>query len=68
MLLSKIQFFRPSILEMATFEELAQAVPLRVPEMPEEVERIKAVYDVSFAGTYLKEYQDDRYKDKPWAA
>lgn len=59
---------KKAALEMAAFEELAQVAPLRVPKTPEEVKKIKAVYDLSFAGTYLKEFQDDRYKDKSWAA
>lgn len=53
--------------EMATFEQLARAMPLRIPQTPEAAKRIKAVYDVSSAGTYLREYQDDRYKKIPWA-
>lgn len=55
-------------LEMAAFEEMARTQTLRVPETPEEARKIKAIWDISFAGTYLKEFQDDRYKDKPWAA
>lgn len=53
--------------EMAAFEEIALTKPLRVPETPEEAKRIKAIWDISFAGTYLKEFQDDQWKNNPWA-
>lgn len=53
--------------EIAKFEELARTNPLRIPEMPEEAKRIKVIWDISFAGTYLKEFQDDRWKAIPWA-
>ena len=59
---------RNAAAEMATFEEMARTQALRVPQTPEEARKIKAIWDISFAGTYLKEFQDDRYKDKPWAA
>ena len=58
---------RKTALEMAVFEEMARAQGLHVPETAEEARKIKAIWDISFAGTYLKEFQDDRYKDKPWA-
>lgn len=58
---------RNAALEMAAFEEIAHTQALRVPQTPEEARKIKAIWDISFAGTYLKEFQDDRYNDKPWA-
>lgn len=54
-------------LEIARFEELARTRPLRIPQSVEEAKRIKAIWDISSVGTYLKEFQDDRWKDKPWA-
>lgn len=54
-------------LEMARFEELARTHPLRIPQSVEDARRIKAIWDLSGVGTYLKEFQDDRWKDKPWA-
>lgn len=53
-------------LEMANFEEIALTRPLRIPETAEEARKIKVVWDVSGAGTYLKEFQDDRFKNIPW--
>lgn len=53
--------------EMAAFEELSRIEPLRVPQTADGAKRIKAIWDISFVGTYLKEFQDDRWKDKPWA-
>lgn len=52
---------------MAAFEELSRIKPLRVPQTADGAKRIKAIWDISFVGTYLKEFQDDRWKDKPWA-
>lgn len=55
-----------AVLEMAQFEEIAVTRPLRIPETAEEAKKIKAVWDLSGAGTYLKEFQDDRFKNIPW--
>lgn len=54
-------------LEIAAFEEIALTNPFRVPKTPEEAKRIVAIWDVSAIGTYLKEFQDDRWKNTPWA-
>ncbi len=51
--------------EMVTFEDLARNEPLRIPNTPEECKRIKAIYDLSYVGTYLKGYRDDRYQGTP---
>lgn len=54
-------------LEIARFEELTRTRPLSIPQSVEEARRIKAIWDLSGVGTYLKEFQDDRWNDKPWA-
>lgn len=57
-------------LEIADFERLIQKHPLgeRVPQTPEQAKRIIAIWCLSAVGTYLKEFQDDRWKDMgiPW--
>src|SRR3989344_7122511 len=59
---------RTAASEMAAFEEIARNNPLRTPKTPEQARRIVAIWDVSAMGTYLKEFQDDRWKNTPWAA
>ncbi len=57
---------REGALEMSSFEKLARTNSLRVPETPEEAKRVRAIWDLSGVGTYLKEFQDDRWKNIPW--
>lgn len=59
---------RKIAVEMAAFEKMARTQGLRVPETAEEARKIKAIWNISFAGTYLKQFQNDRYQDKAWAA
>lgn len=53
--------------EMAAFEKLSRIESLRVPQTADGAKRIKAIWDISSVGTYLKEFQDDRWKSTFWA-
>lgn len=53
--------------EIAAFEEIARTSLLRTPKTPEQARKIVVIWDVSAMGTYLKEFQDDRWKNTPWA-
>lgn len=54
-------------LEMAEFEEMALTRRLYIPETAEGAKRMIAIWDLSGVGTYLKEFQDDRWKGTSWA-
>lgn len=54
--------------EIADFEELARTNPLRIPQTPDGAKRMIAIWDLSGVGTYLKKFQDDRWKGTTWAA
>lgn len=58
---------RQAALEIAFFEEIARTNQWRIPQSVEEAKRIKAIWDLSAVGTYLKEFQDDRWKGTTWA-
>lgn len=60
------RFVNQAVSEIALLEELARTRPLRIPETAEDLERIKVIWDVSGVGTYLKPYQNDRWKEVHW--
>lgn len=62
-----IGLVRKAALEMAAFEKLARTNPLRIPETSEEAKRIKAIWDLSGVGTYLKQFHDYKWVGTAWA-
>lgn len=56
-----------ALTEIDSLETMSRKRP-SVPETAEEARKIKAIWVLSGPGTYDREFKDDRYKDKPWAA